>query len=119
MVSNINGGLILVLPTYLLNLLCSYNNNNNKEEKTRKHNSIIETGYIFQPLAFDNQGNCGPETETFLNELGSRLRVATFEDRSSVFLRQRISVIIQQYNFACVSGTLSEGVCLEDVFSLI
>ena len=29
MVSNINGGLILVLPTYLLNLLCSYNNNNN------------------------------------------------------------------------------------------
>ena len=29
MVSNINGGLILVLPTYLLNLLCSYNNSNN------------------------------------------------------------------------------------------
>ena len=34
MVSNINGGLILVLPTYLLKLLCSYNNNNNNKGKS-------------------------------------------------------------------------------------
>ena len=32
---------------------------------------LAERGYIFQPVAFDTQGNCGPETETFLNELGS------------------------------------------------
>ena len=90
-----------------------------ERKKTRKYSSIIERGYIFQPVAFDTQGNCGPETESFLKELGVRLRQATFEDRASIFLNQRISIMIQQYNFSCVSGTLSEGLLLEDVFNLI
>ena len=87
------------------------------ERKTRKYNFIIERGYIFQPVAFDTQGNSGPATESLLKELGVRLRQASFEDRVSIFLNQRISIMIQQYNFS-VFPELSPKMCCWKMYSI-
>ena len=35
--------------------------------KEAKYQELITSGYTFQPIAFETQGNCGPRTLRFLN----------------------------------------------------
>ena len=87
--------------------------------KEAKYQELITSGYTFQPIAFETQGNCGPRTLRFLNELGSRLRASTMEDNARQYLFQRISIAIHTANAACVLGTMrSSEKKLDEVFFL-
>jgi len=60
---------------------------------------------LFVPIAVETAGPWGPEARQFTAELGKRLAVATGEQRSTEFLRQRISIAVQRGNAASVQGT--------------
>ena len=57
-------------------------------------------------IAVETGGSIGPDSKTFLLDLGRRLSMATGEPRSYEFLLQRISVAIQMGNAASVLGSL-------------
>ena len=58
-----NRGKLLILDVTVIDSLApsrlerDVNSLQEAEKKTRKYSSIIERGYIFQPVAFDTQGN--------------------------------------------------------------
>ena len=87
-------------------------------KKCRKYEEISSRGYIFQPIAFETQGNCGPSTASFLHSLSLLLVNETKEKRAGAFLLQRLSIAIQAGNAASVLGTLQEGEKLDDIFNL-
>ena len=73
--------------------------------KARKY-AHLDHAYRFQPVAFETCGTIGPESLPFLRELGRRLRSATGEPNSYIYLIQRLSVAIQVGNSISVLGTL-------------
>ena len=87
--------------------------------KTSKYSKIINRGYIFAPVAFEVQGGCGPVTYSFLRALGKRPSAATQEPKSTLYLKQRISVVLQVGNSASVLGTLEASDGLDGVFYLL
>ena len=74
-------------------------------EKVKKY-SNLDQGYFFQPVALENTGAVGPDSMSFLKELGHRIRKVTGEPQSFVFLTQRLSVAVQTGNAVSVLGTL-------------
>ena len=68
--------------------------------------SHLDDVYLFQPIAMETTGTFGPDSLSFLKELGRRLRMATGEPQSGSFLIQRLSVAIQTGNSASVLGSL-------------
>ena len=85
-------------------------------EKTRKYAHLDHT-YHFQPVAVETCGSFGPDSRSFLQDLGHRLRMATGETRSFSFLLQRMSVAIQTGNAVSVLGTLpTNNDCDNDLF---
>ena len=74
----------------------------NKEEKY----AALNQHHIFTPVAIETAGPFGPETFTFLRELGCRLKQATGEAKSFSYLLQRLSVAVQRGNAAAVMGAL-------------
>ena len=48
----------------------------------------------------------GPETKKFIEKLGSTMRAASGEARSTDYLLQKISIAIKRGNAACILGTL-------------
>ena len=57
------------------------------------------------PIAIESLGACGPLTLEFLRDLGNRIRQATGEESSFMYLLQRLSVAVQRGNAASVLGT--------------
>ena len=90
-----------------------------EEKKTAKYTEISDRGYIFQPLVFDTQGQCGSSTARFINILGKTLSNQTGEPRSKSFFVQSITSIIQRYNAACILGTLGDDSNVDDVYTLL
>lgn len=84
--------------------------------KNSKYAEISRSGHMFIPLAFEAQGQAGPECQTFIKELGNRLIHATKEPRAAQFLKQRISIAIQSANSACILGTIREVDSLDAIF---
>ena len=84
-----------------------------------KHNHYrkLKENYLFTPLAFESLGCMGPETKKFVNKLGSLIRAATGEKRSTDYLLQRISIAIQRGNAACILGTLGRN-RVDDFYTL-
>ena len=76
-----------------------------EKDKARKY-AHLDRSYIFQPLAVETIGSMGPDSLSFLHELGRRLKSATGEPQSFSYLLQRLSVAIQVGNSASVLGTL-------------
>ena len=66
---------------------------------------LLEDRFIVQPVGFQILGSWGPVARTFLSAIGHRIEQATGRERSSEFLRQRISMEIQCGNAASVMGT--------------
>lgn len=75
-----------------------------------KHNHYIhlKENYLFTPIAFESLGCMGPETKKFINKLGSLMKAASGESRSTDYLLQKISIAIQRGNSACILGTLGK-----------
>ena len=59
----------------------------------------------FVPVAIETSGVWGEEALNIVTEIGRRIAELTHDPRSTVFLRQRISVAVQRGNAACVNGT--------------
>lgn len=89
-----------------------------EHRKEIKYTELVSAGYLFQPIAFEAQGNCGPSTSDFLKKLSNRLKTATLESNPKQFLIQRIGIAIQAANASCVLGTAAPGGQLEEVFLL-
>ena len=86
------------------------------EKKLAKYNEISNSGFIFQPVAFDTQDNYGPEKSTFLDELLKRVISTTSETRARSYIFQKLSILPQQHNSFCVPGTLNDDSNLEEFF---
>ena len=76
-----------------------------------KHNHYrrLKENYLFTPLAFESLGCMGPETKKFVEKLGSLMKAASGETRSTDYLLQKISIAIQRGNAACILGTLGRN----------
>ena len=75
-----------------------------ESRKQRKY-ELVEGRFIVQPVGFETLDSWGPVARTFLSNIGRRIEQATGRERSSEFLRQRISMEIQRGNAASVMGT--------------
>ena len=89
-----------------------------EQRKNAKYQNLSDRGYIFQPLAFEAQGNYGESTLKFVSELGKRLFQTTKEKRSKFYLTQRISITLQQFNNACITGTVGNTEKLDKIFEI-
>ena len=69
-----------------------------------KHEKYLDLDqcHIFTSVAIETAGPFGPETFSFLRELGSRLKQVTGEAKSFSYLQQRLSVAVQRWNAAAV-----------------
>ena len=74
-------------------------------EKVKTY-SHLDHGYSFQPIAVETAGSVGPDTMSFLKDLGLRIKMATGEPQSFAFLMQRLSVAVQTGNVISVVGTI-------------
>lgn len=81
----------------------------NAERYKHNHYRQLKENYLFTPLAFESLGCMGPETKKFIGKLGSLMRVASGEPRSTDYLLQKISIAIQRGNAACILGTLGRN----------
>ena len=75
-----------------------------ESRKQRKY-ELFEDRFIVQPVGFETLGSWVPAARSFLSDIGRRVQQATGRERSSEFLRQRISMEIQRGNAASVMGT--------------
>ena len=64
---------------------------NAETRKKRKYGALMDR-YLFEPVAVETSGVCGPSTLRFLNELGRRIFRETGEPRETSWLMQRISI---------------------------
>lgn len=69
----------------------------------------MKENHLFTPIAFESLGCMGPETKTFIEKLGSLIRAASGESRSTDYLLQKISIAIQRGNAACILGTMGRN----------
>jgi hypothetical protein len=90
-----------------------------ERRKEAKYSELSANGYVFQPVAFEAQGNCGPSSLQFLQDLGKRIIRCTNEPNAKQFLFQRISIAIQMANVACVLGTVETSRDLEEIFMYV
>ena len=60
----------------------------------------LERDFIFTPDAVETLGGHGPLTQTFLKDLGRRLRHSINDGKAEAYLRQRIGIAVQIGNAA-------------------
>ena len=90
-----------------------------ENRKQLKYEAISQT-HCFIPVAVETLGALGEEATAFLKDLGRRIAATTKEHRSFEFLMQRVSVVVQRGNAACVLGTTSNNNNkLEDLFYIL
>ena len=61
-----------------------------EERKIDKYKDLVNDGYLFQPLAFEIQGEAGPSTEIFWSKLCKNLSICTEEPRAGSFLKHNL-----------------------------
>jgi hypothetical protein len=66
----------------------------------------ITAGVDFIPVAIETSGVWGEQALNFVKDIGRRLAATSHEPRSTMFLRQRISMAVQRGNAFCVLDTL-------------
>ena len=87
------------------------------ERSKREKYSALDQCHTFTPVAIETAGPFGPETFSFLRELGCRLKQVTGEAKSFSYLRQRLSIAVQRGNAASVMGTMGGNTSVFDFFS--
>ena len=66
----------------------------------------LDQCHTFTPVAIETVGPFGPETLSFLRELGCCLKQVTGEAKSFSYLQQCLSVAVQLGNAAAVMGSM-------------
>ena len=67
---------------------------------------MLSDRHEFVPVAIETLGTWGERGLAFINELGKRIATVSGDNRSTAFLKQRISLDVQRGNAAAVHGTL-------------
>ena len=65
--------------------------------QTDKYSSL-SSAYTIPPIAVDNLGGFSTSTTSFLSELGRRLSSVSNDPNETLYLFQRISVVVQSIN---------------------
>jgi len=73
--------------------------------------SALERTHFFQPIAAESLGLMNIAAYSFLAELGRKISDVSGDDRESIYLFQRISVLIQSYNAILLHESFSEENC--------
>ena len=73
------------------------------ERRKRRRYADISRRYLFQPVAIETTGVIGPESLSFLKELGQRIVQMTGDRRDSERLMQRLSVAVIRGNATAVT----------------
>ena len=89
------------------------------EEKKVNHYRNLMDRYIFVPLGFESLGSWGPSTKQFVSEVGKKIADLTKENRSTSYLKQRLSIDIQRGNAASILGTVPPSCPLDEVYYLL
>jgi Reverse transcriptase (RNA-dependent DNA polymerase) len=82
-------------------------------KKHAKYTEIAKNHH-FVPIAFETFGPIGQEGLSFLSELGRRIAATTGDVRESAFLFQRLSVILQHFNYICFKCSFSDDCFADD-----
>ena len=91
-----------------------------------KAKSLNEVKYLdlshtheFAPIAMESSGVFGPQSLTFLKELGRKLRYQTGEEKAATYLIQCLPMTVQRGNAISILGGLDSRHCTwTSVFSL-
>ena len=75
------------------------------EQRKRRKYADLTGRFLFEPVAFETAGACGPSTKSFIKQLGARLISATGDYRETAWLWQRLSIAIMRGNAASVLAT--------------
>ena len=54
--------------------------------------------YRVEPIAIETSGAFGPSTKIIVNEIGKRISEKNGEKRECIWLKQRLSIVIQRGN---------------------
>ena len=73
--------------------------------KMRKYFSLTST-YSFAPICIETMGAWGEGAKCIIKKIGQRVRWATGESRSTVFLIQRLAIDVQRGNVASIMATI-------------
>ena len=85
--------------------------------KIEKCRELTDYGYIFQPVALEVQGSLGESSEIFITRLCKLLCRSHDDQRAGSFLKQRISMVLQIGNAACVLGAVSDRDAFEEIIT--
>ena len=66
----------------------------------------LNAGVDFIPFAIETFGVWGEQAMSLVTEIGRRISEVTHDPRSTIFLRQRLSVAVQRGNAGCIIATL-------------
>lgn len=75
--------------------------------KTLKYADII-SGVDFTPVAIETTGVWGEQALDMITAIGQRIAHKTHDPRSTMYLRQRISIAVQRGNGYCILGTFQQ-----------
>ena len=87
---------------------------NAAEQRKLSHYSDLSSNYFVVPVAVETYGSLGTVSTSFIKELSKRLIVATGDNKSGSYFRQRLSIVIQRGNALAVMGTMERGESLLD-----
>ncbi len=89
-----------------------------KEKRTFYKELLEHCDSFFVPFAIETFGPICTEGKKFIVDIGKKIEAISGETRSTQFLFQRISIVLQNYNAACVMGTIPESASLDEIFLL-
>ena len=58
------------------------------------------------PVALETLGKMSANAQELVTKIGSRLTEATTDPRETAFLFQRLSIVVQRFNAACLADTV-------------
>ena len=89
------------------------------ERKKIDHYNQLANQFIFIPVASETSGIIGKLGLKLIKKIGSKITEVTNEKRSTSYLIQRCSIVIQKGNAASILGTIKPSQNLSEMFYLL
>lgn len=90
------------------------------KQRMKNFRNTIRFRYLTSTSSFRlDSKHCGLCAKKFIDELGKQITQRTNEKRSTVYLKQRISIDIQRGNAISVLGTIPSTESLDEIFYLL
>lgn len=82
------------------------------------HYQELSLNYIIQPVAVETLGSWGPDSLSFVRQIGQRIADNIGDKRSTSYLLQAISMAIQRGNVTSIRGSVPNTKYLHELFYL-